>query len=781
MRPYLAVIKDSFREALASRVLWLLLVMITVVLLSIAPMGYREKRTTGLRDDEVTNWATLATRLTEIGRKDEPSPQRRIWTLLDEPLQTRLISLQEFGKESEGKKLDTKRLTATIRDAQITLADLSLSIRDLLSRKDLYDEASWKSVRLRDEAKELADAGVDKLTDEELGRLNRLLIETAFPDLVDRSPPQSLVFTFVGRDMTDAQAISKDRFNSNVQDAIAWCLKWGFGTVGIFTAILVTAPIIPQTFEPGSLHLLLSKPIWRWGLFLSKFIGGCAFILLSTAYLIAGCWLILGLRIGMWNHKMLLYIPCFLFIFTIYYAVSALAGVVWRSTVVCVVVSVLFFAICWLTGSAKVGVETFAMRPMRIKDIVPAGKNLIGVNELGMVVLWNDTERKWDLTFQTPDEVENPFRMTRPVAGPIYDAKGGQIISLQGNGFRGAEPMLSIGRGDNKWRRTPGGLAPMGTLALLPEPDGGITAVSIAGLFRLKADPAVTLKLPDTLDGDEPTIDLAELAKANPFAPAGPDGEWNLAPPWSFALNVDSGNLAVYSRGRVTVYRPNESGVYEQLASEKLDIKEDQAVAIAFGGKTLAVALEDGSIVTLDGETLKRRDEFHPEGKNQPRFIKASPGGRWFAVAFHNGKLHLLDTKDSTMTRANVSGQGDISAVTFKGPHEMLVVDSTTRVSDYRLDPTELKRRYAPQLSVMERSYYWVIVPLYTICPKPGELDKTIEYVMTGQETRATLVSTGDMSEARVPLRPWTPVWSSLAFIVVTLGVACVYMNRQEF
>src|SRR5262249_53822453 len=43
MRPYLAVLKDSFREALASRVLWILIFVTTVVLALLAPLGFKEQ------------------------------------------------------------------------------------------------------------------------------------------------------------------------------------------------------------------------------------------------------------------------------------------------------------------------------------------------------------------------------------------------------------------------------------------------------------------------------------------------------------------------------------------------------------------------------------------------------------------------------------------------------------------------------------------------------------------------------------------------------------------
>src|SRR5258708_7444053 len=42
MRPYFAVLKDSFREAFASRVLWVLLILTTLLLLALAPLGLKD-------------------------------------------------------------------------------------------------------------------------------------------------------------------------------------------------------------------------------------------------------------------------------------------------------------------------------------------------------------------------------------------------------------------------------------------------------------------------------------------------------------------------------------------------------------------------------------------------------------------------------------------------------------------------------------------------------------------------------------------------------------------
>ncbi len=69
---------------------------------------------------------------------------------------------------------------------------------------------------------------------------------------------------------------------------------------------------------------------------------------------------------------------------------------------------------------------------------------------------------------------------------------------------------------------------------------------------------------------------------------------------------------------------------------------------------------------------------------------------------------------------------------------------------------------------------------MYTVFPKPGELDKTVQYLLSGKET-ADMGEGGDLSTAQKELDPWRPVWSSLVFMVVVLGLGCLYLERQDF
>jgi hypothetical protein len=246
-------------------------------------------------------------------------------------------------------------------------------------------------------------------------------------------------------------------------------------------------------------------------------------------------------------------------------------------------------------------------------------------------------------------------------------------------------------------------------------------------------------------------------------------------------MNADTGALAVYSRGQVTILRQDEQGNYQIHRQRELEGEVSQAATMAFGGRTLVVARQDGTILVLDGDSLKERGTFSLEQGETPRFAAASPQGGWFAVVSHSGNLVLLDAESDTLTTADVRGQGDISAAAFTPTGSLLVADRGTRVIEYDVATGEERRQYAPPQSVIARLYRYGVLPLYTVFPKPGELDKTIEYLLSGEDTKITGPGGGDLGAAREQLHPWAPVWSSLVFTIVVLALACVYIERQEF
>ena len=272
---------------------------------------------------------------------------------------------------------------------------MSVTIGRMLERDNFFREDLWKDAPLTDEARELIDRGPGQLSELEQGRLNRLALEAALPGHIRAGPPQSVVFSYLVWDVGEPLTLSDEQIHQGVAFALSAFISIVVGFIGVIAAILVTASIIPNMFDAGSVALLLSKPISRSLLFLSKFAGGCWFVLIIGAYLIGGLWLVLGWRLDYWQHRLLLCVPVLLFLFLVYYSVSALAGLIWRNTIVAVMVTILFWLVCTIVGSAKVGVEMFFVHPNRLVKIVPAEDDLVALSERGVVHQWDKQSGQW--------------------------------------------------------------------------------------------------------------------------------------------------------------------------------------------------------------------------------------------------------------------------------------------------------------------------------------------------------------------------------------------------
>ncbi len=114
--------------------------------------------------------------------------------------------------------------------------------------------------------------------------------------------------------------------------------------VTVCIGIVVTSFFFPNMLRKGTVDLLLVKRIQRWVLILYKFVGGLTFMFLTSAVTITGYWLALGIRTGIWANGLLLLIFTLTFFFAILYSISTFAAVVTRSTVVSIMVALLAYA-----------------------------------------------------------------------------------------------------------------------------------------------------------------------------------------------------------------------------------------------------------------------------------------------------------------------------------------------------------------------------------------------------------------------------------------------------
>lgn len=774
MRPYLAIVVDSFREALHSRVLWLLALVITLTLAALAPVGYEERATVQLTDGAVRDWMQFLKYLREETQRQPDGVAAHVVGLLSEPTRKKI---QEFQLPEDG---DVRGAMKAVR----SIGDVQKDFNAQFARRDFYDEKAWSGKPMSsEEGRVLLQRGVSQLDDQENARFNRLLFEAAFPEHVEASAPVSLQIRYAKWDALSPLPFRRDQFNKGVELVVSVIMKYFVGVVGVVIAVLVTASVIPQMFDPGSLNLLLSKPVSRSLLFLSKFFGGCAFILCNATYLIIGLWLILGVRFGIWDAKLLLTIPIYLFMFAIYYSVSALAGIVWRNAIVSIALSVLFWMVCFGVGLSKWLIESKYIEKQRLVRVIPAGDALFAVNEMGMTHQWDAQESTWRKVFQSDVQrqlevamyfMDNPPQELRPV-GPVYEDERERLISLQ-RSLRTGQMVTYVGRKGEDWKAKPGATASLGSLALLKTPPGKIVDVSTLGIFRLSGEGSTKPEPLKVFGFSVP------LPAADPYQSIGPDPPVLIARPSSVAMNPDTGELAIYSRATLTLLKFDEDGKYVRKSEKKLPLDVSQAAVAAWAGDTVVLGRDDGVIVMYDATSLEEKGHWKTDDEQPPRFIEAAPGGRHFAVTLHGGKLWLLDVEKELAATPSFARSGSVSAASFDRSGDLYVVDEYVRVSKYSLADERLIDRWSPTSGVVDLVYRYLLLPMYTICPKPGALDDTVSYLLAGTKT----VDGGqrerqDLTTAREQLSPWAPVWSSGAFVLVMLGLSCLYLERQEF
>lgn len=119
---------------------------------------------------------------------------------------------------------------------------------------------------------------------------------------------------------------------------------------GLFTGVILfglfaTAGVIPDTLEKGTVDLYLSKPLARWELLLGRSLGAIAAVFLNFFFFIAAIWLLFGIKLGVWNHSVLVAVLTLTFIFASLFAIVAFLGVLSRSMAISIIGAFLYLLI----------------------------------------------------------------------------------------------------------------------------------------------------------------------------------------------------------------------------------------------------------------------------------------------------------------------------------------------------------------------------------------------------------------------------------------------------
>ena len=108
-------------------------------------------------------------------------------------------------------------------------------------------------------------------------------------------------------------------------------------------ALISTASIVPELIANGSIDMMLSKPITRSRLFLTRWVTGLFFAGFQAAVFVIASFLVIGIRGGAWEPGLFLAIPVVVVFFSYLYCFCALMGVLTRSTVASLLLTLVFW------------------------------------------------------------------------------------------------------------------------------------------------------------------------------------------------------------------------------------------------------------------------------------------------------------------------------------------------------------------------------------------------------------------------------------------------------
>lgn len=129
--------------------------------------------------------------------------------------------------------------------------------------------------------------------------------------------------------------------------------------IATILALVSTAGIFPDLITSGSIDLVVSKPISRLRLFLTQYAAGLLFVTLQVTLFTVASFLVMGFRGGVWEPGVLVAVPLVVCFFSYLFGVCVLLGLLSRSTVAALLLTLLFWFFIWAVGVAENTLLTF--------------------------------------------------------------------------------------------------------------------------------------------------------------------------------------------------------------------------------------------------------------------------------------------------------------------------------------------------------------------------------------------------------------------------------------
>jgi ABC-type transport system involved in multi-copper enzyme maturation permease subunit len=331
---FLAILKDSVREAIDFKIFYVLVGLSLVLALVAFSISY-----TPVPGGErvVRDFAVLP-----LNHGDDDVEQAQALSVLIpvRPIQFTVKSVEPLGGEPDAP---TSRFKVTLeanfangeaaRKAEANPGQLIEFVRERFGRIEGRSMMEADDVRLLDwKGFNLPFVGRNLGG----GRQATLELEARPTPATVRFWPHKVEF-FFGALTLPGGGVPLYSFLSIIEGGV---IGYFGASIAALVAVIITAFFIPNMLRKGTVDLLLVKPIHRTVLLVYKYVGGLVFILLTTVVAVVAIWVALGLRSGAWPVTFLLTILVLTYFFAILYAVSTCFGVLTRSPIAAILLTV---------------------------------------------------------------------------------------------------------------------------------------------------------------------------------------------------------------------------------------------------------------------------------------------------------------------------------------------------------------------------------------------------------------------------------------------------------
>lgn len=316
---FLAILKDSYREAVEGRIFQVLLVLALLVTLLVAGLSFQPLSV----EDDLGRFTGFINGMVGM------NPQAAGAKLLIEDFQQTNSTPEPWLGDYRFEIVIPDKETAK----KVGLPSNAGIIQQLVRQQCYYLEnlkVTEEPARNAGEARFLVTSHGTKVTDE-------------------ASWPHGM--RWMGLSLWWLNALLNDHSLRQEVYRVENTLVNGFGAwITVLFSVVITAAFIPNVLRKGTIDLVITKPVARAQFLVYKYLGGLLFIALPTAATVGLVWLVIGWRSGIWAPQFLVVIPLLVFYFAVLYSVSVLLGVTTRSTIVAIVGTLIVWAVFWIIG-----------------------------------------------------------------------------------------------------------------------------------------------------------------------------------------------------------------------------------------------------------------------------------------------------------------------------------------------------------------------------------------------------------------------------------------------